>query len=183
MPTSTAAVRERITVFMREIGVADAAADLSPRDPAALDVLLASAVARFAPGASATRFSPAVDAYLRAHRREAREGYTGNWTSYQALLARDGALWDEHRHKRQNGHLEVVLACQPCSSDYDTLSWTDGDCLVAKTYDAIAEHVSSIIHIGRVEAVEAERRQIHKLLARHSPAREAFANVDAVESR
>lgn len=167
MPTAEGAAHKRITLFMDEVGTADAAADLLPRNSAVLDTLLTGAVAPLAPGASVTRFAPAVKAYLRAHRRETREGYTGNWTSYQALLARDGTLWDERRHKTKEAHLASVLACQPCSSDYENLSWTDGDCLVAKTYDAIAEHASSILHIARVEAVAVKQRELDKLLSRH----------------
>jgi hypothetical protein len=167
MATTEAALRKRIALLFAEVGTADAAAELSPRDDVALDTLLAGAVARFAPGFAAPWFTQAINTYRRAHQLETREGPTGNWTTYQALLARDGTLWDEHRHKTKEAHLASVLACQPCSSDYENLSWTDGDCLVAKTYDAIVEHASSIVHIARVEAVAVKRRELDKLLSRH----------------
>jgi hypothetical protein len=65
-------VRKRATLFMRELGTADAAAGLPPRESEDLRAQLVVTIAMAAPGDRWQRYTSALNAYHPAHRRAKR---------------------------------------------------------------------------------------------------------------
>ncbi len=68
-----AAVRKRATLFMRELGAADAAAGLPPRESEEMRRLLIDFAARLGVGFAWTKMTCALNAYHPAHRRTLRD--------------------------------------------------------------------------------------------------------------
>ncbi|MDB5042192.1 MAG: hypothetical protein JWN27_2918 [Candidatus Eremiobacteraeota bacterium] len=66
------ATRKRATLFMRELGTADAAAGMPPRESEALKALLIDAITRLCGGQRWTLFVSSLNAYHPAHRRAKR---------------------------------------------------------------------------------------------------------------